>query len=89
MSYVSGGGPANDTVAPYATVYLIIVVICVCLFGALKFGLHLKGSHEQRIFDRQQQIEEVESQIRQDCRIQYPHDVISRSKCYDRVKRSI
>jgi hypothetical protein len=46
--------------------------------------------HEQRQEQTQEQQEKRHAQFQQECRLQYPHDLISQVKCYqEMLRRSI
>ena len=68
-----------------------ILFLCamVLIFGLTWFALTLRAASEQRQQRIEQEIEERINSMREECRLQYPHDIYMRAKCYQKMMANV
>lgn len=71
--------------------WLPILICCVAvgLLGAGQLVLTVKTYSEQRQQRIDQEIEERVNGMREECRLQFPHDAYMRVKCYQRMMAKV
>ncbi len=69
-------------------------LIGVCFVGVLTFGLiwflnTVKAHGEDYQERRNQEIEEQINGMREECRFQFPHSIVERAKCYQKMMATV
>ena len=61
------------------------LVLAAALLGAGQLILTVKAHSEQRQERLDQELLEFHNGIRQECKYQFPHSIIERAKCYQKM----
>ena len=69
-------------------------LIGVCFVGVLTFGFiwflnTVKAHGEDYRERRNQEIEEQINGMREECRFQFPHSIVERAKCYQKMMATV
>ena len=69
----------------------LITLACGCVLGlGLVWFLDTVRAHGEDLLERRnQEIEERINGMREECRLQYPHDIYMRAKCYQKMMANV
>ena len=69
------------------TILLVLTLLLGCAYT--QFEETLIDRSEQRQQRIEQEIEERINGMREECRLQYPHDIYMRAKCYQKMMANV
>ncbi len=65
------------------------LVLAVALLGAGQLILTVKAHSEQRQERLDQELNKLQNGIRIECKYQFPHSIIERAKCYQKLMATV